>query len=132
LVKATLSAILVHMAIAPCLSPWALEQIDKRRRAFIWCGEQTISAGKCKVAWKTVCKPRDLGGLGVVDLRRTGVALSARWEWECRVDHNLCWSSLHKSKEKMVIAVFKAATTSVLGSGESTYIWTQNLYPMIK
>ena len=50
LVKATLSAILVHMAIAPCLSPWALEQIDKRRRAFIWCGEQTISAGKCKVA----------------------------------------------------------------------------------
>lgn len=78
LVKATLSAIPIHMAIALCLSPWALEQIDKRRRAFIWCGEQTISAGKCKVAWKTVCKPRDLGGLGVVDLWRAGVALRAR------------------------------------------------------
>jgi hypothetical protein len=43
LAKATLSAIPVHMSIALCLSPWALEQIDKRRRAFIWCGELTVS-----------------------------------------------------------------------------------------
>jgi hypothetical protein len=43
LAKATLSAIPVHMSIALCLSPWALEQIDKRWRAFIWCGELTVS-----------------------------------------------------------------------------------------
>ncbi|XP_066360995.1 uncharacterized protein [Miscanthus floridulus] len=68
LARATLSAIPIHMFIALCLSQWAIEQIDKRRRTFIWCGEQTVTAGKCKVAWKTVYKPRELGGQGVIDL----------------------------------------------------------------
>jgi len=70
------------------------------------------------VAWKMVCKPRELGGLGVVDLRRAGIALRARWEWKRRVDQNQIWGGLHISNEKMVIAVFSAATVSVLGSGE--------------
>lgn len=114
------------MAMALCLSPWALEQIDKLRRTFIWCGEQTVSVGKCKVAWKTVCRPHDLGGLGVIDLRRASIALRARWEWKRRVDHGLDWGSLHRAKEKAVVAVFRAASVSDIGSGESTYFWTDN------
>lgn len=51
LAKATLSAIPVHMPIALCLSPWALEQIDKRRRAFIWCGELTVSGRGGLARW---------------------------------------------------------------------------------
>ncbi|XP_066311432.1 uncharacterized protein [Miscanthus floridulus] len=77
LVKATMSAISVHMSIVLCLSPWAIESIDKLRRAFIWCGSDMASGGKCKVAWEVVCRPRDLGGLGVSDLRRAGIALRA-------------------------------------------------------
>jgi hypothetical protein len=126
LAKTTLSAIPVHMSIALCLSLWALDQIDKQRRAFIWCGEQTVSGGRCKVAWKMVCKPRQLGGLGVVDLRRAGIALRALWEWKRWVDQNKNWGSLHKSNEKMVSAIFSAAIVSVLGSGESTLFWTGN------
>lgn len=75
LVKATMSAIPVYMAIALCLSPWVIESIDKLRRAFMWCGTDVASSGKCKVVWEVVCRPRDLGGLGVSDLRRAGVAL---------------------------------------------------------
>jgi hypothetical protein len=126
LATATLSAIPIHTSIALCLSPWAINQIDKLRRAFIWCGEQMGTAGSCKVAWLTVCRPRDLGGLGVLDLRRAGVALRARWEWKCRVDHSINWSSLPRNKDKLVTAVFKASTTSTVGSGESTFFWTDN------
>ena len=54
LVKATMSAIPTHMSIVLCLSPWAIESIDKLRRAFIWCGSDKVSGGKCKVAWETV------------------------------------------------------------------------------
>lgn len=67
---------------------------------------------------KMICKPHELGGLGVVDLRRAGIVLRARWEWKWRVDQNQNWGGLHISNEKMVIAVFSAATMSVLGSGE--------------
>lgn len=50
LTKVTLSAVPVHMSIACCLSTWALNQIDKRRREFLWAGTSTVAAGKCKVA----------------------------------------------------------------------------------
>jgi hypothetical protein len=36
LTKDTLSAILVHLSIACCLSEWAIKQIHKQRRAFLW------------------------------------------------------------------------------------------------
>lgn len=81
LVKATLSPILVLTAIALCLSSRAIECIDKLRRAFIWAGSDAVLAGRCKVAWEMVCRPQDLGGLGVADLRRAGVTIKVRWEW---------------------------------------------------
>lgn len=114
------------MATALPLSLWAIECIDKLRRAFIWAGAESVAAGKCKVAWETVCRPRELGGLGVVDLRRAGVALRVRWKWLRRVDDQRTWSSLPDEHERSVVAVFQAATTSSLGDGATTLFWTDN------
>jgi hypothetical protein len=108
------------MSIALDLSTWAIESIDKLRRAFIWCGSKAAAGGKCKVAWETICRPRDLGGLGVSDLRRAGVALQVRWEWQARTEDR---SSL-RIDERAVVAVFQAATVFNLGIGESTFFWT--------
>jgi len=41
LTEVTLSAIPIHMSIACCLSNWALDQIDKRRHAFLWSATAT-------------------------------------------------------------------------------------------
>lgn len=62
----TLSAIPTHVSIVVCLSPWAVAEIDKRRRAFLWAGTDRVSGGKCRVAWEVTCRPRDLGGLGLL------------------------------------------------------------------
>ena len=125
LVKCTLSAIPVQMAIALCLSLWAIECIDKLCRAFIWYGAALVSGGHCKVAWETVCRPHDLGGLGLSDLRRTGVALRVRWPWLRRADQQRTWQALH-SDERAVMDFFRAATVSNLGNGESMLFWTYN------
>lgn len=45
LTKVTLSAIPVHISIACCLSQWAISQIDKRCRAFLWAGTESVSGG---------------------------------------------------------------------------------------
>lgn len=73
--RAMLSAIPVHISITCSLSAWAIKQIDKRHHAFLWCGSEVVSRGKCRVAWPVVCFPWDYGGLGLPDLCILGFAL---------------------------------------------------------
>lgn len=114
-----LNAIPIHTSIALCLSPWAIKAIDKLRRGFIWVGSESVMGGRCKVAWETVYKPRELGSLGISDLRRTGVALRVHWVWK---DHRE--GQVPRTKERAVLAMFEAATVFTLGNGESTFFWT--------
>lgn len=81
LTQTTLSAISVHVSICCALSPWAIDQIDRKRRGFLWTGTEFALGGKCKVAWPLVCSSKDVGGLGLPDLRILGFALRLRWEW---------------------------------------------------
>jgi hypothetical protein len=81
----TLSAIPVHVSITCCLSSWAISQIDKRRRAFLWAGTDNVVGSKCKISWHVVCSPKCFGGLGIPDLRVIGFALRLRWEWQKRL-----------------------------------------------
>jgi hypothetical protein len=126
LTKVTLSAIPVHVSIACCLSQWAIGQIDRRRRAFIWTGTESTSGGKCKVAWASVCRPAGLGGLGVLDLRYFGFALRLRWEWLRRTDTTRCWSSLPARAEKPVAAMSAASMSVQVGDGAATKLWTDS------
>jgi hypothetical protein len=92
LAKVTLSAIPIHISIATCLSPWAIEQIDKLRRAFLWTGKDTVGGGQCKLAWRKVCSPTIHGGLGMIDLRLFGFALRLQWEWLQHVEPDRRWA----------------------------------------
>ena len=80
LTKVTLSTIAVDISIACCLSDWAIKQIDRHQRAFIWVGSDTVSGGRCKVTWSRVYRLMDLDGLGILDLCFFGFAC-LRWEW---------------------------------------------------
>ena len=101
LVKATLSAIPVHVSIALCLSPWAIGEIDRLRRAFIWTGSEVAAGGRCRVAWTVCCRPKELGDLGISDLRRVGIALRLRWVW-----HDRRAGRMPVSRESVVLKLF--------------------------
>jgi hypothetical protein len=45
-----------------------LDFIDKARRHCLWRGSEVNAKGKSLVAWPEVTKPKDKGGLGVIDL----------------------------------------------------------------
>ena len=71
------------------------------------------------MAWPLVCRPKDLGGLSISDLRRAGVALRFRW---VRKDRQA--GSAPRTNDRVVLALFDAATVFQLGDGKSTYFWT--------
>lgn len=130
LTKVTLSAIPVHLSITCCLSAWAVEQIDKWRREFLWAGSQSVSGGKCKVAWQTVCKLTHLGGLGVLDLCFFGLALRLQWEWLARAEPGRAWSRLSSKPERDVTAMAIVSMLVMVGDGGSALLWIDSWAPV--
>jgi hypothetical protein len=61
-----------------------LKAIFKLECAYIWTISDKVSGAKCKVKWDVVCAPKNMGGLGILDLDKFGRALRLRWplfEW---------------------------------------------------
>ena len=64
--------------------------------------------------------PKELGGLGVADLRRAGMAFRARWVWQ---DRRLGRPE-STITERGVLALAQAAMAITLGDGRSVLFWT--------
>jgi hypothetical protein len=73
LIKSTLSAILIYTSICLGLPAWVHKALTKIIKAFLWAGLDAVKLGKCLVAWDRVQRPTQLGGLGVLDMRRMGM-----------------------------------------------------------
>jgi len=123
-IKSVLSAIPIYTLIEDGLPPWAIEEINAICRRFLWTGKEGSVRGKCMVAWQTVCRLTELGGLGIPDLHLTAIALQTRWLWLQRVDENRAWANLPIAPSKEVQAFFDASTYTILENGRSTAFWT--------
>lgn len=77
--KSVIKAQPIYNLIASKALDGILHSIDKMRCKFLWAGGDDISSGKCKISWDKVCGPKDMGGLGVLDLDRFARALRLRW-----------------------------------------------------
>lgn len=79
LIKSTLSALPTnHLTVFP-LKKWAEKKMDKIRRGFLWTGSEQAHGGHCLVNWKKVCRPKELGWLGMTNLEIFGRSLCLRW-----------------------------------------------------
>lgn len=81
LINSVLSSIPVYYMSCFKLPIWVIEEIDKTRRNFLWHG---VSAQKkINLAnWDLVCTPKQLGGLGVMDLKVFNNTLLIKWLWK--------------------------------------------------
>jgi hypothetical protein len=93
-IKSVLRSIPVYAMMAENLPAWARKEIDAICRKFFWAGAEQSVRGKCMVAWKSCCRPTDLGGLGISDLQLAGYALQTRWLWLQQANEQRAWSQL--------------------------------------
>jgi hypothetical protein len=103
---------------------WVLEELVKWMRAFFWARKKDVNGGQCLVAWDAICKPTQLGGLGVKDLRLQGLALRVRWCWLRRTDSSRPWQGLPALNDPEANDVFQSLAVFRVGDGESILFCT--------
>ena len=93
------------------------EEIDSRRRRFLWAGLERISGGKCKVNWRRCNRPTKQGGFGILDLRKFARALRIRWLWHYLKSDNKPWVGTEIPCDEIDRQLFNASTTITFGDG---------------
>jgi hypothetical protein len=123
LVQTVMAARPVHHLLvteAPC---WLIEEVEIGLRGFLWAGEERANGGQCLVAWPKVCRPLELGGLGIKNMRLQSLALRVRWEWLQRTDTARPWHGLPMIKDREARQVFDSLVSITVGDGKRTLFW---------
>lgn len=70
------------------LPKWVIKELDHIRRDFLWFGPD-IDHPSCRlVRWKNICRSRDQGGWGILDLDNFNQALLGKWWWKFATNTN--------------------------------------------
>ncbi|CAD6213646.1 unnamed protein product [Miscanthus lutarioriparius] len=142
LVNSVLDSQLVYFTSSLPLPTSVIQQMDKRRRAFMWSGKTDgkASPSKCLVAWPNVCTTKDLGGQGIKDVGTQNICLllklvhrlhcSENSAWAQWVRQRACTATLkgdlqggHWDVLRSILPLYQAITTVDLGDGKSTSFW---------
>lgn len=126
LTKSTMVATSVHLAIAMGLPAWVIKALEKLMKGFVWQGTASASGVQCVVAWDKVCRPTDMGGLGIPNIKLQGYALRLRWEWLRRVDPQRNWVDLPDNTEAVVRSVFSLSVTAIAKDSRRILFWKDN------
>jgi hypothetical protein len=78
-VNSILSALPTFFMRAFKIPVMIFEQIDKYRKHCLWDKGDINRKGGCLVAWKKATKPKNQGGLGIVDLRAHNTTLLTKF-----------------------------------------------------
>jgi hypothetical protein len=118
LVKAMLTSVVIYFMTVLEVPVEVLMKIDSIPRAYHWAACDKVIGGKCKVNWELVCKPKEYGGLRILNLAKFSSALRLRWlcnEWN---ETPRPWVDLGTPCSTIDKELFAAATTLTIGNGK--------------
>lgn len=123
LVKTVIAARPVHQLLILDAPDWVIEDINSWMRAFFWAGKEKTNGGQCLVAWNTICRPTNFGGLGIKYLKLQALALRVRWEWLRRTDLDRPWQGLGLTVDDEARMVFDSLVSIQVGRGDRVLFW---------
>ena len=125
-VKSVLSSMPIFLLTAIKVDKGFLRAMAKICRGMLWDCKESVSGGKCKVNWQKVCRPKELGGLGILDLERFSRALRLRWLWDEWKAPEKPWVGFETPNDASDRQLFNAATRVTIGDGKKASFWSSS------
>ncbi|XP_071676819.1 uncharacterized mitochondrial protein AtMg00310-like [Lolium perenne] len=97
LTNACLSSLPMHAMGVFLLGDGVHQVFNKHRSRFYWEGSGTKRKYHW-VHWDAVCKPKCLGGLGIVDTKLMNIRLMAKWIWRLYAAEQGLWADILHNK----------------------------------
>jgi len=123
LVKSVLAAIPIHKILVLTPSKKTIKAMERIKRGILWEGRASANGGSCHVKWRSACRPKSHGGLGIQDQELTGMALRLRCQWLDQTDSTRAWNGLDLWFSKEERELFFASTYMSLGDGRTAKFW---------
>lgn len=140
LISAVLDSFRTYFMACFFLPVGVVEAIDKQRRTFFLSDDVSCSGVQCLVAWKNVCTPKEVGGLGVKNILTQNFCLMLKFAFKFLHSPNQPWKTwllhhsplpvsqakngsylakcIHKCLDKL-----RQITQCSIGNGHATFFW---------
>ncbi|KAJ4745251.1 RNA-directed DNA polymerase (reverse transcriptase)-related family protein [Rhynchospora pubera] len=97
LIKSVLMSLPVYYMSIECIPKTLIRQMKSLMARFFW-GKVGQSRYMAPLAWKTICKPIEEGGLAIRDMNFFGEALFMKMVWAVVSEENKLWVQVCKAK----------------------------------
>lgn len=92
--KSIISAMPNHIMCALKVHYTHTDHMKKSMRIFLWHGKDIERKGNCLIKWEKVCRPKEAGGLGVLNLRDQNKALLMKNLYKFYNQQDIPWVNL--------------------------------------